>query len=244
MIELYGMGSPNVYKIIIALEEMELAYRFHFVDVMMGEQYTPEFGALTPNRRVPVIVDAEGPEGRPMTLWESGAILIYLAEKTGLMLPKAPEARYTVLQWLMFQMGGIGPMFGQQSHFRVYAEAHGNHYSRARYGTEVKRLYDVAETRLAQSAYLGGADYSIADAAAWPWMRAADMRSVDLADLPNVARWIKAVGERPAVIRAMATLADRPHRDLPAFVRDHPDELDRYLGRGKYSRVEVPDGTA
>lgn len=149
MIKLYGMFSPNVLKIILALEELGLPWQFTFVDVFGGDQFSDEFGALTPNRKVPVIIDEDGPDGEPFTLWESGAILNYLAEKTGNLMPADIRKRHTVMQWLMFQVGGVGPMFGQNGHFKIYHQDHGSQYSRVRYGTEVLRLYDVLERRLA-----------------------------------------------------------------------------------------------
>jgi GST-like protein len=236
MIELWGLGSPNVQKVLLALEELALPYRYTYVDVMMNEQHRADFGALTPNRKVPVIEDPDGPDGRPFRLWESGAILIYLAEKAGALIPKDPAARYLTLQWLMFQMAGIGPMFGQSSHFRIYAKEEIHAYSRSRYGTEVLRLYDVLETRLAESRYLAGEDYSIADIAAWPWVRSAAWRGVDLASLPAVARWIDEIGTRPAAARMLARVTDTDF-DVDRFAVEHPDELDRYLGRGRYARV-------
>jgi GST-like protein len=237
MIELYAIGSPNVHKVIIALEELGLPYRLNHVDCPMGEQFSPAFTALNPNHKVPVIVDPDGPGGRPITLWESGAILIYLAEKTGRLISHDPATRYITLQWLMFEMGGVGPMFGQLAHFRVYAKGEEHAYSRARYATEVRRLYDVVESRLAQAPYLAGGDYSIADIAAWPWMFNTKRRFVDKADVPHVARWIKAVGDRPAVVRSVEAMASMAGRDLDQFAVEHPRELDRYLGRGEFSRA-------
>jgi GST-like protein len=237
MIELYAIGSPNVHKVIIALEELGLPYRMQQVDCPMGEQYSPEFTALNPNQKVPVIIDPDGPGGRPLTLWESGAILIYLAEKSGQLISSDPATRYITLQWLMFQMGGIGPMFGQLAHFRVYAKEEAHAYSRARYATEVRRLYDVAERRLAESPWLAGADYSIADIAAWPWLQATRRRFVDVAELPNVGRWIEAIRARPAVARSMEAMRSMTGRDLDQFAVEHPQELDRYLGRGQFSRA-------
>lgn len=237
MIELYGIGSPNVHKVIIALEELGLAYSLHQVDCPMGEQFTPEFTALNPNQKVPVIVDPDGPGGEPITLWESGAILIYLAEKTGRLLSSDPATRYHMIKWLMFQMASVGPMFGQLAHFRVYAKGEEHGYSRARYATEVRRIYDVVETRLAEAPYLGGDDYSIADIAAWPWMFNTKRRFIDKATVPNVARWIRAVGERPAVERSLKAMESMMGRDLDQFAIDHPRELDRYLGRGEFSRA-------
>jgi len=237
MLELYGMNSPNVHKVFMALEEMGLPYRFHFVDVMMNKNFEPEFLALNPNRKVPVLIDPDGPGGKPLKLWESGAILIYLAEKTGRFLSPDPAIRYTTLQWLMFQMASIGPMFGQLAHFNVYAKDQAYHYSRARYATEVKRIYDVVETRLAESPYLGGEDFSIADMAAWPWLFNTPRRGVDVADLPNVGRWIEAIRGREATPRSMTAMTDIKAYDLDQLAVDHPEKLDRYLGRGAFSRA-------
>jgi GST-like protein len=236
MIELWGMVSPNVQKVVLMLEELGLPFRFHPVDVFKGEQYAPAFGELTPNRKVPVILDPDGPGGRPLTLWESGAILVYLAEKSGRLLPADPAERYVALQWLMFQMAGVGPMFGQHSHFRIFAKDDVHAYSRARYATEVKRLYDVVETRLSEAPYLAGADYSIADIAAWPWMRTPAARGVDVAAIPHVMAWIETIAARPAAARLLGRVEEMQRYDLDAFAVDHPDALDRYLGRGRYSR--------
>jgi GST-like protein len=237
MIELWGMSSPNVQKVILALEELALPYRFHPIDVFQGEQHTETFTALTPNRKVPVIIDPDGPGGEPIKLWESGAILIYLAEKAGGLLPKDPAGRYAALQWLMFQMAGVGPMFGQHSHFRIFAKDDIHTYSRARYATEVKRLYDVMETQLAESRFLAGAEYTIADIAAWPWARTPAQRGADVAGLPNVMRWIGEIADRPAAVRTLNHVADMKGYDLEQFAIEHPDLLDRYLGRGRYSRA-------
>lgn len=239
MITLYGFGSPNVLKILIALKELDLPFRHEPIDVFRGEQFEGGFGALTPNRKVPVIVDEEGPDGGPLTLWESGAILIHLAEKTGRLLPAKAGDRLIALQWLMWQMAGVGPMFGQLSHFRVFSPEAEHGYARARYATEVKRLYDVAEARLAQAPYLGGADYSIADIAAWPWLHRAAMRGVDLASLPSVSRWVEEVARRPAVVKAKAFFDGLGTADVPKLMREEGDAVDRYLQRGRYSRPEL-----
>lgn len=239
MIDLYGMGSPNVVKVILALEELEFPWRLHFVDVFMGEQFSDAFGALTPNRKVPVIVDPNGPDGSPITLWESAAILNYLAEKSGRLMPSEPRARHIIMQWLMFQVGGIGPMFGQQSHFRLYNKDPVNDYSRARYGTEVLRLYDVLEARLNETPWLGGDVYSIADIAAWPWVRSMKVRGAEPDKLPQVTRWVEEISARPAAHRTLAALDAMKQFDPDQFARDHPDKLDRYLGRGRYSRVQI-----
>ncbi len=207
-IEVWSWPTPNGHKVHIALEELALPYALTPVDIGAGEQFRPEFLAITPNHRIPAIVDPEGPGGRPLSLFESGAILIYLAEKTGRLLPADPAARYACLQWLMFQMGGVGPMFGQYNHFAVYAPER-LPYAVERYGNEVARLHRVLEKRLAHSAYLGGDEYSIADIATFPWVRYPDRRGIDLADYPAVRRWHDAIAARPAVQRGMAVLADR-----------------------------------
>lgn len=238
MITLYGFGSPNVLKVLIALEELSLPYRCIFIDVFKGDQYSNEFGKLTLNRKVPVIVDEEGPGGTPLTLWESGAILIHLAEKAGSLIPADARERLIALQWLMFQMAGIGPMFGQQVHFRLYAPNPEYVYSRTRYTTEVRRLYDVVEKRLNESEYIGGREYSIADIAAWPWMQRAEARAVDLSTLPATKRWIETLRARPAVIRAKQVFDSWDMPDVPRLMREETDAVDRYLGRGKYSRGE------
>jgi GST-like protein len=241
MIDLYGMTSPNVVKIVLALEELKLPYRFKFIDVFMGEQFTPDFGTLTPNRKVPVIVDSDGPGGAPFTLWESGAILLYLAEKTGELMPSDARQRYVAMQWLMFQMSGIGPMFGQHSHFKVFHKDHGSHYSRARYGTEVKRLYDVLEARLKESPFLAGPQYSIVDIAAWPWVRSMQVRGVEASNLPSVANWVNTIGTREAAVRTLAVIKTMHAPNIDKFAVEHPDQLDRYLGRGNYSRVSADE---
>jgi GSH-dependent disulfide-bond oxidoreductase len=242
VIRLYGMGSPNVVKVVIALEELQLPYDFEMVDVINGDQFSDAFGALTPNRKVPVIQDDEGPGGsveEPFTLWESGAILLYLAERSGKLLSTEPTTRYTTLQWLMFQMASIGPMGGQLSHFRIYAPQPEHAYARARYATEVKRIYEVVESRLQTSDYLAGRDYSIADIAAWPWLQAAAMRGVDLAALPSVKRWVGAIAARPAVQQAQAFFKSQDNSAMLKTMREGGDPLDRYLGRGRWSRPEL-----
>src|SRR5665213_124901 len=168
MIDLYGTGSPNVFKILLMLAETELPYRLHDVAVLPGEQYSEAFRQLNPNGKVPVIVDPDGPAGKPQVVFESGAILIYLAEKSGQLLPADPSARSQTLQWLMLSAASIGPMFGQALHFR-YVAASGNDYARRRYEREVERLYDVLETRLNDTEYLAGELFTIADVAAFPW---------------------------------------------------------------------------
>jgi GSH-dependent disulfide-bond oxidoreductase len=206
MIELWTWPTPNGHKIHIAMEELGLPYTVVPVNIGKDEQFRPEFLAITPNHRIPAIVDPDGPDGE-LRLFESGAILIYLAEKTGRLLPKAPQARLMALQWLMFQMGGVGPMFGQFNHFAAYAPEK-LPYAIERYGNEVKRLHRVLEKRLSASPYLAGEEYSIADIATFPWVRNPDRRGIDLAEYPAVQRWHDAIAARPAVQRGVAVLSE------------------------------------
>jgi GST-like protein len=210
-IEVWSWPTPNGHKVHIALEELGLAYRVVPVNIGQGEQFRPEFLAITPNHRIPAIVDPDGPGGRPLPLFESGAILIYLAEKAGRLLPADPAARYTCLQWLMFQMGGVGPMFGQYNHFAAYAPEK-LPYAIDRYRNEVRRLHRVLDKRLSETAYLAGEDYSIADIATFPWVRNPDRREIDLADYPSVRRWHDAIAARPAVQRGVAVLAENQRK--------------------------------
>src|SRR5690349_11301085 len=199
MIDLYALTSPNVQKIYIMLEECGLPYKEHFVDVWKGDQYKPEYVKINPNSKIPSIVDQDGPGGKPITIFESGAILIYLAEKTGKFLSKEPQARMAAIQWLMFQMGGVGPMFGQAHHF-LRAAPEKVPYAIERYKKETRRLYGVLEGRLKSVAYLAG-DYSIADIATFPWVARHEWHQVELKDFPGVKRWYDAIGARPAVAK-------------------------------------------
>jgi GST-like protein len=206
-IDVWSWPTPNGHKVHIALEELELPYRIVPVNIGRGEQFSPEFLSITPNHRIPAIVDPEGPDGRQVQLFESGAILIYLAEKAGRLVPADPVARYTCLQWLMFQMGGVGPMFGQYGHFANYAPEK-LPYAIERYGNEVGRLHRVLEKRLAEAPYLAGEEYSIADIATFPWVRKPERRGITLADYPGIQRWHDAIAARPAVQRGVAVLAE------------------------------------
>lgn len=233
MIDFYALTSPNVQKIYIMLEECGLPYKEHFVDVWKGDQYSPDYIKINPNSKIPAIVDHDGPGGKPITLFESGAILLYLAEKTGKFLPKDTMKKYEVLQWLMVQIGGVGPMFGQWNHFKMFAPKTGNDYSMGRYTTELKRLYEVLEKRLGQARYLGGDEYSIADIATFPWTRQHDAQGVKWDDNPNLARWFKAIEERPAVKAALAKVgAIKSNRDTAT-----DDQKDRFFNRGRYARA-------
>ena len=232
MIDFYALTSPNVQKIFIMLEELGLPYNMIPVDVWKGDQFTPEFGKINLNRKIPAIVDHDGPEGKPYTVFESGAILMYLADKSGRFLPKDMAQRYEVIQWLMIQLTSIGPMFGQWTHFKTFAPV-GNDYSMKRYTSELKRLYELLEKRLGEKPYLGGADYSIADIATFPWTRNHDAHGVKWDDNPNLKRWFEAIAARPAVKKALEKVgAIKSTRDTAS-----EDDKDRFFGRGKYARA-------
>jgi GST-like protein len=202
MIDLYTWSTPNGRKVSIMLEECALPYRVHKINIgTNAEQFTPEYLKINPNGKIPSIVDPDGPGGKPIAMMESGAILIYLAEKTGRFRTK--ENRYVVLQWLMFQMGGVGPMFGQAHHF-MRAKKDEVPYGSERYGNEAKRLYGVMDVRLKDIEFFSGKDYSIADMAIYPWVARYEWHRVDLAAFPNVKRWYDLVGARPAVKKGMA----------------------------------------
>ncbi len=208
MIDLYTWPTPNGHKIHIMLEETGLPYNVIPVDIGAGDQFDPEFLKISPNNKMPAMVDPDGPGGKPISLFESGAMLIYLADKTGQFLPEEPRARYAVLQWLMFQMGHIGPMLGQTHHFRNYAiEKHD--YSVQRYENEANRLYGVLDRRLGETPYVAGEAYTIADMAILPWVRRPNNQGVEESGFPNYLRWREALLERPAVQRALEVLADR-----------------------------------
>ena len=208
MIEVYSWPTPNGHKVHIMLEECGLPYRVHAVDIGAGEQFQPEFLAISPNNKIPAIVDHDGPDGQPMPLAESGAILLYLAAKTGRFLPEDIRGRYEVLQWLMFQMGHIGPMLGQNHHFRSYAPEK-IPYAIDRYTNEAKRLYGVMNRQLAKSKYIGGFEYGIADIAIYPWLRNWKNQGIDWADYPHLKGWFDEIGARPAVERGVQVLAER-----------------------------------
>lgn len=201
MIDLYTWSTPNGRKASIMLEELGLPYATHPVNITKGEQLTPEFLAINPNNKIPALVDEDGPDGE-ITVFESGAILIYLAEKAGRLLPASGAARYRVLQWLEWQVGGFGPMLGQAHHFRRSAPEP-NPYGVKRYTDEAHRLYRVLDAQLAKGAYVAGDAYSIADIAIYPWAHRHDWQGVELGDFPNVSRWFDEVGARPAVERGM-----------------------------------------
>jgi GST-like protein len=207
MIELWTWPTPNGHKVHILLEELGLPYKIVPVAIGKGEQFKPEFLAITPNHRIPAMVDPDGPGGKPIQLFESAAIMIYLAEKAGKLIPTDPHDRYVCLQWVMFQMGGVGPMFGQFGHFNMYA-AEKIPYAIERYQNEVLRLYRVLDKRLSESEWLAGSDYSIADIITFPWLRFPERRNVTMSDFPHVKRWFEIIDARPAVQRGCAVLAE------------------------------------
>jgi GST-like protein len=206
MIEVYSWPTPNGHKVHVMLEECALPYKAVAVDIGKGDQFRSDFLAISPNNKIPAIVDPDGPDGQPISLFESGAILMYLAAKTGRFLPESVRGKYEVLQWLMFQMGGVGPMLGQAHHFRIYAPQK-LPYAVDRYTNEAKRLYGVMNKRLAKSKYLGGPEYSIADIAVFPWLRSWKNQGIDWNDYPHLKGWFDEIAGRPAVQRGVEVLA-------------------------------------
>ena len=204
MIDLYTWGTPNGRKVSVMLEEVGLPYRVHAIDIGKGEQFAPDFLAISPNNKIPAMVDDDGPGGKPLSMFESGAMLLYLARKTGRFLPADEVGHFQVMQWLMFQMGGVGPMFGQAHHFRRFAKEDVP-YARDRYTEETRRLYGVMDGRLGRSAYLANDDYSIADIATFPWVARYEWHGIEFeADYPHVWRWYRTIEARPAVKRGFA----------------------------------------
>ena len=212
MIDLYTWPTPNGHKIHIMLEEINMDYKVIPVDISKGDQFDPRFLKISPNNKMPAIVDLDGPNGDPYSVFESGAILMYLAEKSNQFLPTSRIEYFDVMQWVMFQMGGIGPMFGQAHHFIHYAPED-IPYAIERYTKEAGRLYHVLDKRLKEADYLAGKEYTIADIASFPWARDPGRKCQKLSDFPNVMRWLKNIEERPAVKRGMDVLADQ-RRDL------------------------------
>ena len=206
MIEVYSWATPNGHKVHIMLEECGLPYRAIPVDIGNGDQFQADFLRISPNNKIPAIVDPDGPDGRPMSLFESGAILLYLAGKTGRFLPEGTRARYDVLQWLMFQMGGVGPMLGQAHHFRLYAPEKVP-YAIERYSNEARRLYGVMNRQLARHRYIAGPDYSVADIAIFPWLRSWKNQGIDWNEHPHLKGWFDEIAARPAVVRGVEVLA-------------------------------------
>ena len=208
MIEVYSWATPNGHKVHIMLEECGLPYQAHGVDIGAGDQFEPEFLAISPNNKIPAIVDPIGPDGAPISLFESGAILLYLAGKTGRFMPATTRGRYEMLEWLMFQMGGVGPMLGQAHHFGIYAPER-IEYAVNRYTNEAKRLYGVMNKRLAKSKYMAGSEYTIADIAIFPWLRSWKNQGIDWVDYPHLKGWFDEIAARPAVRRGVEVLASQ-----------------------------------
>jgi GSH-dependent disulfide-bond oxidoreductase len=232
VIDLYTWPTPNGHKVHIMLEETGLDYTVHPININKGDQFEPEFLKISPNNKMPALVDQDGPGGGPYTVFESGAILIYLAEKTGQFLPADPRGRMDAIQWLMFQMGGVGPMFGQAHHFLQYAPER-IEYAVNRYTNEAGRLYGVIDRRLGESRYLAGDDYTIADIATYPWALTPDRKGQDLGDFPNLARWLDEIGARPAVERGMQVLAE--HKRKPGEQIDEETRRNMF-GEAQYQR--------
>ncbi len=207
MIRFYTWPTPNGFKVSIMLEETGLDYEVVPIDIRSGDQFKPDFLEISPNNKMPAIIDTDSPGGEPYPLFESGAILMYLAEKTGRFMPSDVAARYRVVEWLMFQMGGVGPMLGQTHHFRQYAPEP-IPYAVDRYTKEAGRLYGVLDRRLGEVEYLSGGDYSIADMATFPWLRRPERQGQDMADFPNLKRWFDAIAARPAVQRGLELLKE------------------------------------
>ena len=206
MIDVYSWPTPNGHKIHIMLEECALPYRVHAIDIGAGDQFTADFLSISPNNKIPAIVDQDGPDGEPISLFESGAILLYLASKTGEFLGSTDRERFKTLEWLMFQVGGVGPMLGQAHHFRLYAPEQ-IAYAVDRYTNEAKRLYGLIDKQLSSNAYLAGSQYTIADIATFPWLRSWKNQGVELSDFPYLHEWFDTISQRPAVIRGVEVLA-------------------------------------
>ncbi len=234
MIDVYTWPTPNGHKVHVMLEECGFAlgrdWLAHPVHIGKGEQFKPEFLSISPNNKIPALVDPNGPDGKPISLFESGAILVYLAAKTGKFMPASDRGKYEVLQWLMFQMGGVGPMLGQAHHFRIYAPEKVP-YGIERYTNEARRLYGVMDRQLAHHAYIAGDTYSIADMAIFPWVRSWEHQGIDWADYPRLKEWFDTVGARPAVQRGCAVLAD-----LRKPMQDDKKAMETLFGKTQYEK--------
>ena len=211
MLDVYSWATPNGHKVHIMLEECGLRlgrdWLAHPINIGQGDQFKPEFLKISPNNKIPALVDPQGLDGKPISLFESGAILLYLASKTGKFLPKSDRGKFEVLQWLMFQMGGVGPMLGQAHHFRIYAPEKID-YAYNRYTNEAKRLYGVMDKQLQKTKFIAGNTYSIADIAIFPWLRSWQNQGIDWTDYPHLKAWFDLISARPAVQRGVQVLAD------------------------------------
>lgn len=228
VIDLYGNGSPNVVKLMIMMEELRTPWRFINVDVVKGEQFTPDFLRMNPNGRIPVVVD-RADAAHPVTIFESNAVLLHLAETRGALLPSAPAPRALVIQWLMFQASAIGPMFGQFMHFSRFAPP-GNEYGRERYAAEARRLCRVLDRRVGEADYLGN-DYSIADIASYPWVKLLWGTLIEPRTVPALGEWIARLSARPAVARSEESAKDMVAADMKSFAAATPAQMDRFLNR-------------
>ncbi len=217
--DLYSWATPNGHKVHILLEELGVAYAVHPIDIGQGDQFAPAFLAISPNNKMPALVDPEGPDGTPYPLFESGAILMYLAEKHGRFWPQTHPAKYETVKWLMWQMGGFGPMLGQAHHFRQYAPDPID-YAIDRYTNEAGRLYGVLDKRLSAVDWLNGQDYSIADMAVFPWARSIERQGQSWDGFPNAKRWFDSIASRPAVIRGCAVLTDQRSPGMDAKAKE------------------------
>ena len=231
MIELYTWPTPNGHKIHIMLEETGTPYRVHPIDIGAGEQFKPEFLAISPNNKIPAMVDPRGPDGKRFALAESGAMLFCLASKTGMFLPQSVRGRWQVMQWVMFQMGHVGPMLGQAHHFLQYAPER-IEYAVNRYRNEATRLYGVVERQLEKSEWVACDEYTIADMAIMPWMRAPERQGVNIDEFPRVKKWRDKIAGRPAVKKALEVLAE-PRRATPGFTKEQAEVL---FGATQYAR--------
>jgi GSH-dependent disulfide-bond oxidoreductase len=236
LIDVYSWATPNGHKVHIMMEEcgykLSRDWRAIPIDIGKGDQFKPSFLKISPNNKIPAIVDPDGPDGKPIHLFESGAILLYLANKTGRFLPKSIRGKYETIEWLMFQMGGLGPMLGQNHHFRLYAPQKID-YAIERYTNEAKRLYGVLDERLKKNKFIVGNEYTIADIAIYPWTRRWDKQGMNLNDYPNFKRWFEMVGARPAVKRGVEVLTTlrKPEMD--------PKEKEQLFGATQYQRRKI-----
>ena len=231
MIDLYTWPTPNGHKVHIMLEETGLEYRVHAIDIGAGEQFKPDFLAISPNNKIPAMVDQKGPDGKRFALAESGAMLFSLASKTGRFLPEDLRDRWQVMQWVMFQMGHIGPMLGQAHHFLQYAPEK-IEYAMKRYSNEANRLYGVVDRELQKREWIAGDEYTIADMAIFPWLRAPERQGVDIEHFPTLKRWRERIAARPAVKRGVEVLADR-RRQTPSFSKEQAEVL---FGATQYAK--------
>ncbi len=230
MIDLYTWPTPNGHKVHIMLEELDLPYKVIPINIGKGDQFEPEFLKISPNNKMPAMVDPDGPDGAPIAIFESAAILLYLAEKTGRLMPQDMRGRYAVMQWLMFQMGSVGPMLGQAHHFRGYAQDN-LQYAIDRYTNEAGRIYNVIDKRLKESTWIASDDFTIADIAIFPWLRSYERQGQDLNEFPALKKWFETIEARPAVVRGVAVLAEaRRTGELS------DEERENMFGAAQYAR--------